>query len=163
MERRERASSGIHTSTFCRKVKLTGADGKTYTSDAVGTEAAFRVIQSIPSPKDEPFKRWLARVGYDRVPEIEDPNSPNAACANSTNKRATPAPGSTIAPSASPSSDKLTGECKNRGVEGHNEFAILTAEISKATFGATPPQYKNRKGLQRGNLRGHTTDPQSRS
>ena len=66
MKRREKAGSGVDLSTFCRKVPLTGADGKTYKSDAVNTEAAFRIIQSIPSPKAEPFKRWLAQVGHER-------------------------------------------------------------------------------------------------
>ena len=73
MKRRERESSGADLSTLCRKVRLTGADGKSYASDAVNTEGAFRIIQSIPSPKAEPFKRWLAQVGYDRVQEIENP------------------------------------------------------------------------------------------
>ena len=73
MKRREKAGSGVDLSTFCRKVALTGADGKTYQSDGVNTEAAFRIIQSIPSPKAEPFKRWLAQVGYERVQEIENP------------------------------------------------------------------------------------------
>ena len=73
MKRREKASSGVDLSTFCRKVPLTGADGKTYKSDAVNTEGAFRIIQSIPSPKAEPFKRWLAQVGRERVEEIENP------------------------------------------------------------------------------------------
>jgi hypothetical protein len=73
MKRREKAASGVDLSTFCRKVAFTGADGKIYKSDAVNTEAAFRIIQSIPSPKAEPFKRWLAEVGYQRVQEIENP------------------------------------------------------------------------------------------
>jgi len=73
MKRREQASSDVDLSTLCRKVKLTGADGKTYASEAVNTESAFRIIQSIPSPKAEPFKRWLAEVGYRRVQEIENP------------------------------------------------------------------------------------------
>jgi len=73
MKRREGESSGFDLSTLCRKVKLTGADGKTYASEAVNTENAFRIIQSIPSPKAEPFKRWLAQVGYERVQEVENP------------------------------------------------------------------------------------------
>ena len=73
MKRREKESSGIELSTLCRQLKLTSADGKSYKTDAVDTEAAFRIIQSIPSPKAEPFKRWLAEVGYQRVQEIENP------------------------------------------------------------------------------------------
>ncbi|MBW6520844.1 MAG: Bro-N domain-containing protein [Desulfoarculaceae bacterium] len=71
MKRREKESSGIELSTICRQLKLTSADGKAYKTDCVNTEAAFRIIQSIP--KAEPFKRWLAQVGYERVQEIENP------------------------------------------------------------------------------------------
>jgi DNA-damage-inducible protein D len=70
---REKESSGIELSTICRQLKLKSADGKMYETDCVNTEGAFRIIQSIPSPKAEPFKLWLAKVGYDRVKEIENP------------------------------------------------------------------------------------------
>ncbi len=73
MKRREENASGFQLSTICRQLKLTSADGKSYKTEAVNTEAAFRIIQSIPSPKAEPFKRWLAQVGYERVQEIENP------------------------------------------------------------------------------------------
>ena len=73
MKRREEAASGFQLSTICRQLKLTSSDGKTYETDCVNTEAAFRIIQSIPSPKAEPFKRWLAQVGHERIQEIENP------------------------------------------------------------------------------------------
>lgn len=73
MKRREEKTSGFELSTICRQLKLTAADGKSYNTDCVNTEAAFRIIQSIPSPKAEPFKQWLASVGYQRVQEIENP------------------------------------------------------------------------------------------
>lgn len=73
MKSREREGSGVQLSTFCVQLKLTSADGKSYKTDAVNTENAFRIIQSIPSPKAEPFKRWLAKVGHERVQEIENP------------------------------------------------------------------------------------------
>src|SRR3989338_11448699 len=73
MKQREKESSGVELSTLCRQLKLESFDGKKYLTDVVTTENAFRIIQSIPSPKAEPFKRWLARVGYERVKEIEDP------------------------------------------------------------------------------------------
>lgn len=73
MKRREEEASGIQLSTICRQLKLTSSNGKSYQTEAVNTEAAFRIIQSIPSPKAEPFKRWLARVGHDRIQEIENP------------------------------------------------------------------------------------------
>ena len=73
MKARENKQSEIQLSTFCVQLKLTSSDGKRYKTDCVNTEAAFRIIQSIPSPKAEPFKRWLAKVGYKRIQEIEDP------------------------------------------------------------------------------------------
>jgi len=73
MKRREKESSGVELSTLCRQLKIQASDGKKYLTDMVNTENAFRIIQSTPSPKAEPFKRWLARVGYERIQEIEDP------------------------------------------------------------------------------------------
>ncbi|HWE93135.1 MAG TPA: Bro-N domain-containing protein [Tepidisphaeraceae bacterium] len=76
LKAREAKASGVELSTFCVQLKLTSADGKAYKTDCVNTESAFRVIQSVPSPKAEPFKRWLAEVGYQRVQEIENPERP---------------------------------------------------------------------------------------
>src|SRR3989338_5781763 len=73
LKKRELESSGIELSTFCRQLKLEASDGKKYTTDCANTESMFRIIQSIPSPKAEPFKMWLAKVGYERVQEIENP------------------------------------------------------------------------------------------
>jgi hypothetical protein len=122
------------------------------------TEGIFRIIQSIPSPKAEPFKRWLAKVGYERVQEIEDPE-----LATKRTKALYRAKGYSdawiekrmrgIAVRA-----ELTDEWKNRGVNGEPEYAILTSEISKAAFGLTPTEYKNLKGLERENLRDHMND-----
>jgi DNA-damage-inducible protein D len=95
--------------TFCHQLKLPASDGKYYETDCANTEGLFRIIQSIPSPKAEPFKRWLAKVGYERAKEDTD-------------------------------------------------YEILTAEISKATFGVTPAEYKKLKGLKRQNLRDHMDD-----
>jgi DNA-damage-inducible protein D len=77
MKKRELDSSGIELSTFCRQLKLESTDGKKYLTEMANTEGIFRIIQSIPSPKAEPFKRWLAKVGYERVQEIEDPELAN--------------------------------------------------------------------------------------
>ena len=122
------------------------------------TEGIFRIIQSIPSPKAEPFKRWLAKVGYERVQEIEDPE-----LATKRTKALYRAKGYSedwiekrmrgIAIRA-----ELTDEWKNRKVGLESEYAILTAEISKATFGLTPSEYKDLKGLERENLRDHMND-----
>lgn len=122
------------------------------------TEGLFRIIQSIPSPKAEPFKRWLAKVGYERVQEIEDPE-----LATKRTKALYRAKGYSddwiekrmrgIAIRA-----ELTDEWKKRQVGQEREYAILTAEISKATFGLTPSEYKDLKGLERENLRDHMND-----
>jgi len=122
------------------------------------TEGIFRIIQSIPSPKAEPFKRWLAKVGYERVQEIEDPE-----LASKRTRAIYRAKGYSdawiekrmrgIAVRA-----ELTDEWQNRGVNGEPEYAILTSEISKAAFGLTPLEYKELKGLERENLRDHMTD-----
>lgn len=158
MKRREAASSGIQLSTFCRQLRLESIDGKKYMADCANTEGIFRIIQSIPSPKAEPFKRWLAKVGYERVQEIEDPE-----LATKRTKAIYRAKGYSeawiekrmrgIAVRA-----ELTDEWKKRDVKGEPEYAILTAEISKAAFGVSPSEYKKLKGLERENLRDHMTD-----
>ncbi|OGE76428.1 MAG: phage antirepressor protein [Candidatus Doudnabacteria bacterium RIFCSPHIGHO2_01_48_18] len=122
------------------------------------TEGIFRLIQSIPSKKAEPFKRWLARVGYERVEEIENPE-----LAQKRMKALYKAKGYSdewierrvrgIA-----IRHELTDEWEKRGINEQQDFAILTAEISKATFGITPSQYKKLKGLKRENLRDHMDD-----
>jgi DNA-damage-inducible protein D len=126
--------------------------------NCANTEGIFRIIQSIPSPKAEPFKRWLAKVGYERVQEIENPE-----LATQRTRALYKAKGYSddwiekrmrgIA-----IREELTEEWKNRGVQDDPEYAILTAEISKATFGLTPSQYKELKGLKRENLRDHMND-----
>ena len=122
------------------------------------TEGIFRLIQSIPSPKAEPFKRWLAKVGYERIQEIEDPElatkrtraiyQAKGYSDNWIEKRMR-----SIA-----IRDELTDEWKKRGVKEQREYAILTSEISKATFGFTPTEYAEFKKLKRQNLRDHMTD-----
>ena len=122
------------------------------------TEGIFRLIQSLPSPKAEPFKRWLARVGYERIQEIEDPE-----LATKRTRALYKALGYSDAwiekrMRAIAIRDELTDEWKQRGVKEQREYAILTAEISQATFGMTPSQYAEFKGLKRENLRDHMTD-----
>ena len=158
MKRREKASSGVDLSTFCRKVPLTVADGKTYKSDAVNTEAAFRIIQSIPSPKAEPFKRWLARVGHERVREIDNPELAQQRMRELYREKGYPQDWIEKRVRGIAVRDELTDEWKKRGIREQKDFAVLTAEISKATFGITPSDYKRLKGLRRENLRDHMTD-----
>lgn len=138
--------------------EITSVDGKAYETDAVNTEAAFRVIQSIPSPKAEPFKRWLAAVGYERVQEIENPELAQRRMRELYKQKGYPADWIEKRVRSIAVRDELTDEWKNRGIREQKDFAILTAEISKATFGVTPSEYKNLKGLKRENLRDHMTD-----
>ena len=152
------SGEGSEVVTFCHGLKLTAPDGKRRITDCANTEGIFRIIQSIPSPKAEPFKRWLAKVGYERVQEIEDPE-----LATKRTRELYKAKGYSdawiekrmrgIAVRA-----ELTNEWKNRDVKSEPEYAILTAEISKAAFGMTPSEYKQFKGLERQNLRDHMTD-----
>lgn len=149
---------GSEVVTNCHRLKLLAEDGKMRETDCVNTEGAFRIIQSIPSKKAEPFKLWLAKVGYDCVKEIENPE-----LAQKRMKEIYRAKGYSdvwiekrvrgIA-----IRDELTDEWKNRDVKEGKDFAILTADISKATFGMTPKEYKKFKGLKRENLRDHMDD-----
>lgn len=126
--------------------------------NCANTEGIFRLIQSIPSPKAEPFKRWLAKVGYERVQEIEDPE-----LASKRTRALYRAKGYSDAwierrMRSIAIRDELTDEWKKRGVREQREYGILTAEISKAAFGLTPSEYTALKGLKRENLRDHMTD-----
>lgn len=158
MKKREEETSGIQLSTFCRQLKLTASDGKTYKTDAANTEAAFRIIQSIPSPKAEPFKRWLAKVGYERIQEIENPELAQQRMREIYKAEGYPDDWIEKRVRSIAIRDELTDEWKKRGVSQNKEFAILTAEISKATFDVTPNEYKQLKGLKRENLRDHMND-----
>lgn len=140
------------------QLKITSSDGKERETDCANTETVFRIIQAIPSPKAEPFKRWLARVGYERVQEIEDPE-----LATKRTRAIYKAKGYSDAwiekrMRGIEVRETLTDEWKKRGVKEGQEYAILTAEISKATFGMTPSQYQKFKGLKRENLRDHMND-----
>jgi len=158
MKVRVKTEDGAELSTFCRQLKLESADGKKYETDCANTEGVFRIIQSIPSPKAEPFKRWLAKVGYERVQEIEDPE-----LATKRTRAIYKAKGYSddwiekrmrgIAVR-----EELTDEWKKRAVREKREFEILTAEIAKAAFGITPGKHKKVKGLKRENLRDHMND-----
>ncbi|MBF0569675.1 MAG: Bro-N domain-containing protein [Candidatus Omnitrophica bacterium] len=122
------------------------------------TEGIFRLIQSVPSPKAEPFKRWLAKVGYERVKEIEDPE-----LATKRTRALYKLKGYSDAwiekrMRGIAIREELTEEWKERGAQEDKDYEILTAEISKASFGVTPSEYKKLKGLRRENLRDHMDD-----
>ena len=121
-------------------------------------KSLLRIIQSIPSPKAEPFKLWLAQVGSDRLDEIDNPELATQRTRELYKLKGYPDDWIEKRMRSIAIREELTDEWKNRGVKKQVEYSILTAEISKATFGLTPSQYKNVKGLQRENLRDHFTD-----
>ncbi|MDD5054822.1 MAG: Bro-N domain-containing protein [Candidatus Peribacteraceae bacterium] len=126
--------------------------------NCANTEGIFRIIQSIPSPKAEPFKRWLAKVGYERVQEIEDPELGTKRTRALYKAKGYPDPWIEKRMRGIAIREELTDEWNQRGVKEAREYAILTSEISKAAFGLTPSEYKNVKGLKRENLRDHMND-----
>lgn len=126
--------------------------------NCANTEGIFRIIQSIPSPKAEPFKRWLAKVGYERVQEIEDPELATKRTRVLYKAKGYPDNWIEKRMRGIAVREQLTDEWKNRDVKEGQEYAILTAEISKAAFGITPTEYKQKKGLKRENLRDHMND-----
>ena len=140
------------------QLKLTSSDGKKYETDCANAETLFRIIQSIPSKKAEPFKRWLAKVGYERVQEIENPELAQQRMRELYKAKGYSDTWIEKRIRGIAIRDELTDEWKNRGVKDGREYSILTAEISKATFGLTPSEYKDLKGLKRENLRDHMSD-----
>ncbi|MBI2664698.1 Bro-N domain-containing protein [Candidatus Woesearchaeota archaeon] len=158
LKRREIESGGVELSTFCRQLKLPSTDGKQYETDCANTESMFRIIQSIPSKKAEPFKRWLAKAGYDRVQEIENPELAQKRMKELFKSKGYSDEWVEKRVRGIAIRDELTDEWGKRGVQTEKEYAILTAEISEATFGMTPSEYKKFKGLQKQNLRDHMDD-----
>ena len=148
--------------TFCHGLKLTAPDGKQRETDCANTEGLFRIIQSIPSPKAEPFKRWLAQVGYERVKEIENPELASARARALYQAKGYPQAWIEKRLRAISVRGELTDEWKARGVAEGKEYSILTAEIARATFGITPGEHSQLKGLDvvktGNNLRDHMTD-----
>ena len=140
------------------QLKLTAPDGKLRETDCANTETLFRVIQTIPSPKAEPFKRWLAKVGYERVQEIENPELATKRTRMLYKLKGYPEDWIEKRMRGIAIREELTDEWQKRGAKAQKDYEILTAEISKATFGVTPNQYKKLKGLKRENLRDHMDD-----
>ena len=140
------------------QLKLPSSDGKFYETDCANTETLLRIVQSVPSPKAEPFKRWLAKVGYERVQEIENPELAQKRMRELYKKKGYSDEWIERMVRGIAIRDELTNEWDKRAIKTEREYAILTAEISKATFGLTPSEYKELKGLKRENLRDHMTD-----
>lgn len=149
---------GSEVVTFCHGLKLPATDGKMYETDCANTEGLFRIIQSIPSPKAEPFKRWLAKVGYERVQEIENPELATKRTRALYKLKGYSDDWIEKRMRGIAIREELTDEWQKRGAQEALDFEILTAEISKATFGVTPNEYKSLKGLKRQNLRDHMDD-----
>ena len=158
LKKRELESGGVELSTFCRQLKLPAADSKYYKTDCANTKSIFRIIQSIPSKKAEPFKVWLAQVGYERVEEIQNPELAQARMKEIYRAKGYSDDWIEKRVRGIAIRDELTDEWRKRGLVEEREYAILTAEISKATFGMTPSEYKELKGLKKENLRDHMND-----
>lgn len=153
-------AEGSQVVTICHGLKLPANDGKSYKTDCANVKGMFRIIQSIPSPKAEPFKQWLAQVGYDRVQEIENPELAQDRMKELYEQKGYSKDWIDKRLRGIAIRQNLTDEWKERGINEDRDFAILTAEISKATFGMTPSAYKAYKGLEspNQNLRDHMND-----
>ena len=151
---------GSEVVTNCHGLKLEATDGKKYKTDCANTKIMFRIIQSIPSPKAEPFKQWLAQVGYERIQEIENPELAQERMKQLYELKGYPKDWIDKRLRGIAIRQNLTDEWKERGIATEKDFGILTAEIAKATFGVTPSEHKELKGLIRKNenLRDHMTD-----
>ena len=149
---------GNETVTNCNALKMTAADGKKRLTDVANTEQLLRIIQSIPSPKAEPFKVWLAMVGRERIEETVDPEQAIDRALETYLKKGYSEEWVHQRLLAIRIRNELTDEWKKRGVEKGKEYAILTDEISRAWLGMTTRQYKKLKGLKKENLRDNMSD-----
>ncbi|MCK5085407.1 Bro-N domain-containing protein [Candidatus Parcubacteria bacterium] len=158
---KQREFIDIQLSPIWLQLKLESSDGKKYSTDCVNLKSAFRLIQSIPSKKAEPFKMWLAQVGKDRIDEIENPELAQERMKQIYEQKGYPKDWIDKRLRGMAIRQNLTDEWKERGVETQNDFAILTAEISKACFGMTPSEYKKLKNISsksKADLRDNMTD-----
>ena len=146
--------------TICTPLEMIALDGKLRKVQAANVKGLLRIIQSIPSPKAEPFKQWLAQVGYERLEEIENPELAQERMKELYEKKGYPKDWIDKRLRGIAIRQNLTDEWKKRGITEERDYAILTAEISKATFGMTPSEYKEFKGLTKKNqnLRDHMDD-----
>ncbi len=152
---------GNETVTNCNRLKMLSADGKMRLTDVANTKDIFRLIQSIPSKKAEPFKQWLAQVGKERLDEIENPELAQERMKAIYEQKGYPKDWIDKRLRGIAIRQNLTDEWQERGIKKHSDYAILTAEISKATFGMTPTEYKDFKNLpakSKANLRDNMDD-----
>lgn len=158
MKARVESESEFQLFTICKQLKFEAPDGKMRETDCADTEGIFRIVQSVPSPKAEPMKRWLAKVGYERVQEIENPELATKRTRMLYKLKGYSDGWIEKRMRGIVIREELTDEWQQRGAVEQRDYEILTAEISKATFGVTPTEYKKLKGLKRENLRDHMDD-----
>ena len=149
---------GSEVVTFCHELKLEASDGKKYNTDCANIEGIFRIIQSVPSPKAEPFKRWLARIGKERLDEIENPELGMQRTKELYQKKGYPKDWIEKRLRGIAVRQKLTDEWDDRGAGTDQDYAILTNEIMQGAFDFKVDAYKKHKGLKKENLRDHMTD-----
>lgn len=149
---------GSEVVTFCHQLKLTAPDGKKRATDCAHTEGIFRIIQSVPSGKAEPFKQWLAKVGKERIQEIENPELAIERARLTFEKKGYPKDWIEKRVQGIAIRQKLTEEWKERGAKTAHDYSLLTNEIMQNAFGKKVDEHKEFKGLVRENLRDHMTD-----
>ncbi|MDR2206916.1 MAG: Bro-N domain-containing protein [Flavobacteriaceae bacterium] len=158
MKIRVKTEDGLELSTICRQLKMKATDGKMRETDVADTETLFRLIQSIPSPKAEPFKQWLAKVGYERMQEIADPEQSLDRARENWQKLGRSEKWIQQRMSGQETRNKLTDYWKESGVEKSDDFAFLTNIIHQEWTGLTVKKHKNLKGLKTQNLRDHMSE-----
>ena len=151
-------AEGSELTTVCSQLKLQSADGKYYMQDVLNTKGVLRLIQSIPSPKAEPFKMWLAQVGSDRLDEIADPQKAMERAIATYREKGYPEEWISQRMMTIQTRKDLTAEWQNKDITQEKEYAILTNEMTKAWSGLTIAEYKNLKGLKKENLRDNMTN-----
>lgn len=158
MKIRVKSDDGFQLSTICRQLKLVSPDGKKYSTDCADTQSLLRIIQSIPSPKAEPFKQWLAKVGYERMQEMQDPGQSLDRAREYWLKLGRSEKWIQQRMTGQETRNKLTDYWKEAGVKEQDEFALLTNIIHKEWTDLTVKQHKELKGLKSQNLRDHMSE-----
>lgn len=158
MKIRVKSEDGFELSTICRQFKLKATDGKMRMTDLANPQALFRIIQSIPSPKAEPFKQWLAKVGYERVQEMQDPSKSLDRARDTWQRLGRSEKWIQQRMTGQETRNKLTDYWKDAGIKEQDEFAYLTNIIHQEWSDLTVQQHKQLKGLKNQNLRDHMSE-----
>jgi hypothetical protein len=158
MKIRVKTEDGFQLSTICRQLKLISSDGKKYATDCADAEALLRIIQSIPSPKAEPFKQWLAKVGYERIQDMSDPARSLDRARDYWQQHGRSEKWIQQRMMGQETRNKLTDYWKDHDIEGEDEYAILTNIIHREWSGVPVKKHKAMKGLKRQNLRDHMSE-----